>query len=414
MTQNQQEGNSLPMKQIGILIAVVVGVIFAITAATKMLTSVSTKEIVVVQAPFSGKRTVYIGSLPGDAGIHLRAWGTVRTYKLSYQHWFSSKATQGSEANGSIKMRFNDGGYGSLSGSVRIDMPLDKADILALDSKFGSMEEIEHALIQTNIEKAVYMTGPLMSSKESSNTRRTDLISFIEDQAEHGIYKTRQKEVKVKDEISGEDKTVTQVDIIKDTANSAYARQEKSPLEQYHLKMYSLSINSLDYDKAVDDQIKQQQALAMRVQTSVAEAKQAEQEAITVAKQGEAKAATAKWDQEALKATAVTKAEQDRDVAKLNAEQQAFYKTAETLRGQGDAAYKAAVTVANNNIEIKIAAWEKVNLAYAAAMTGSQWVPTYVNGGGSGGNYSGGASNLIDLLTTKTALDLGVNIKTNK
>lgn len=409
----QNEERSLPIKQIGILIAVLVGIVFLITASTKMFTTVSTQEIVVVQAPFSGERTVYVGSQPGEAGLHIRKWGTVRTYKLSYQHWFSSKKDQGSSADGSIKMRFNDGGYGTLSGSVRIDLPLSKIDILALDSKFGSMEQIEHALIQTNIEKAVYMTGPLMSSKESSNTRRTDLISFIEDQAEHGIYKTRQKEVKVKDEISGEDKTVTQVDIIKDTTNGAYARQEKSPLEQYNLKMYSLSINALDYDKAVDDQIKQQQALAMRVQTSVAEAKQAEQEAITVAKQGEAKAASAKWEQEALKAQAVTKAEQERDVAKLNAEQQAFYKTAETLRGQGDAAYKAAVTQANNNVEIKIAAWEKVNLAYAEAMKGSQWVPTWVNGGGTG-NYSSGAANLIELMTAKSAADLGINVKPGK
>jgi hypothetical protein len=409
LQQNQQSGP--PIKQIGILIAVVVGVIFLITAATKMFTSVSTREIVVVQAPFSGERTVYIGSQPGEAGIHLRKWGTVRTYDLSYQHWFSAKADQGGEANGSIKVRFNDGGYGQLSGSVRIDMPLDKKDILALDSKFGSMEEIKHALIQTNIEKAVYMTGPLMSSKESSNTRRTDLISFIEDQARYGIYKTRQKEVKVKDEISGEDKTITQVDIIKDTTNGSYARQERSPLEQYNVKMYNLSINSLDYDKAVDDQIKQQQALAMRVQTSVAEAKQAEQEAITIAKQGEAKASSAKWEQEAEKAKAVTKAQQDFEVQQLATKTAQAYKEQQIAEGQGEGEKKRLSMQANGALEQKLEAWVTVNKAYADAMKGATWVPTIqmgIPGSGSGGQNA--ASDLINLLQAKTARDIGLQL----
>ena len=62
----------------------------------------------------------------------------------------------------------------------------------------------------------------------------------------------------------------------------------------------------MPYEETVEAQIRQQQSITMDVQTAIADAKKAEQRAITVEQQGRANAAEAKWAQEQIKATQVT------------------------------------------------------------------------------------------------------------
>jgi hypothetical protein len=408
MRSNYEEGSGFPIKTVLSLVAGVFIVIFLLVGINKSVISVDAGEICVVQHPISGELEVYT-----EPGVHNQYWGTVTNYRRSFQYDFTShkytKDGSSAEEDRSIKVRFNDGGHGQLSGSVRIDLPLDKPSIVALHKRFGSQQALENDLIDKAITKSVYMSGPLMSSKESYAEKRNDLINYIADQAEHGIYKTFQKEIKQKDPISGEDKTVTVVEYVKDTSGG-YARQEISPLETSHIGFSNLSILGLDYEADVEAQIKAQQKLTMQVQTAIATAKQAEQQAMTTVKEGEANAAKAKWEQEAIKAQAVTEAEQIKEVAKLNADAEEQNKRANILKGEGEGAYKRLVTQANNNFETRIAAWKEVNLAYAKAMEQSTWVPTYVNGGGNnaGGTHSSGAMDLIQLMTARTAKEFGV------
>ena len=66
------------------------------------------------------------------------------------------------------------------------------------------------------IDKAIYMSGPLMSSKESYAEKRNALITYVEDQITHGVYQTRQHDVKTTDPITGVEKTITAVEIVAD------------------------------------------------------------------------------------------------------------------------------------------------------------------------------------------------------
>ena len=111
-----------------------------------------------------------------------QGWGKATHYKKSNTFWFSApdKST-GQDMDKSIPVKWNDGGHANISGSVRYDLPTDDKQIIALHSIFGSQEAIENTVIKTNIEKAVYLTGPLMTSKESYAERRNDLIFYIED-----------------------------------------------------------------------------------------------------------------------------------------------------------------------------------------------------------------------------------------
>ena len=272
---------------LGVVVALLL-VIF-VSCAGKIWENVNANDILVVKAPGTGSLTV--STTPG---WKVQMFGEVTHFKKSYQFWFSSKNDQGKKDDQSIRARFNDNGHGNISGSVRINTPLSHPKILELYSTYNTQDRVEHELIRTVYEKAVYFAGPLMSSTESATSKKNLLISYIEDQAQNGVYKTTTRDVKEKDPVTGVEKTVTKVELVESkTAPNGFARQEQSPLEYFGFKSSNLSINEVKYDKEVEDQIRTQQASIMAVQIAIANAKKAEQDAITAAKNGEAEAAKA-------------------------------------------------------------------------------------------------------------------------
>ena len=279
----------------------------------KLVENVDNSEIVIIQSPFTGTVTIY--STPGPVA---QSFGTATHYRKSHQFWFSKKNDEGNAEDQSIKIRFNDGGHGQISGSVRWYMPTDEKAILKLHTDFGSQDAIEQQLVRQVVTKSIYMTGPLMSSKESSAEKRNDLLSYIEDQCINGVYRTRQEEVKIHDELMNTDKTVTVVKIMEQ--GNTPLRQERSALMSYNISLQGLALNAIDYDEEVEQQIKVQQQAYMQVQTAIANSKKAEQDAITTELEGKASAAKAKWEQEVIKAQAVTQAQQEKEVAALQAE----------------------------------------------------------------------------------------------
>ena len=81
----------------------------------------------------------------------------------------------------------------------------------------------------------------------------------------------------------------------------------------------NVTINGIDYDPQVEEQIKKQQEALMAVQQAIVNARKAEQDALTVEQQGKAEAAKAKWAQEVVRATEMTTAQKEKDVALLHA-----------------------------------------------------------------------------------------------
>jgi hypothetical protein len=374
----------------------------------KMVENVDNKEICVIQSAFTGNITIY--DQPGPVWQN---FGTVTKYKKSNQFWFSNKKDEGREDDESIKIRFNDGGHAQISGSVRWYMPSDHKAILKLHTDFGSQEAIEQQLVRQVITKSVYSCGPLMSSKESSAEKRNDLLSYIEDQSINGVYHTEQKDVKVHDDLTNVDKTVTHVEIVHD--KGLPVRNEVSPCKTYSVSLQGLALNSIDYDKAVEAQIISQQKATMDVQTAIANSKRAEQDAITTMKQGEANAAKAKWEQEVIKTKAVTLAQQEKEVAALQVQTADLNKKKAILEGEGEAAKKRLIMTANGALEEKLAAYVEVqkNWAQAFADYKGNLVPTFMTGGsGNAGNNS--ALNFQDVMMMKAQRDLTLDLKTAK
>lgn len=378
--------------------------VICIAFAGTLIEDVGGNDIVIIKAIGTGK--LKFVTTPGWTW---QGGGEVTHIPKSFQYWFSKKDDQESKTDQSIQARFNDNGHGAISGSVRIDTPLDEPKLRAIYTRYSTFDRVQKELIRTVFENAIYMAGPLMSSTESASSKRTLLRTYIEDQAQNGIYKTQTKDIKTKDAITNAEKTVTIVELIQDPkAEYGIARQEDSPLKTMGFKVSNLSINEIIYEKAVNDQIAAQQKLIMDVQISMAQAKQAEQKALTVAKEGEAIAAKAKWDQEAIKAKFVTEAEQKRDIAKLEKDAAEYNKQKNILEGQGEAEKKRLIMSADGALTQKLATYEKV-MAIAFTEFGKQkWSPEIMMGGG--GSGGGHAVDLINLLTAKTARDIGLDL----
>jgi len=372
-------------------------------------------EIMVIQAPLSGDLTWHF-----TAGVKKQNFGSFQTYKKRGVYAFDTeKWEEFKDAKGQpykkltccgIEVRFNDGAHGMILGSIQFDMPMDPNFMTLIHTKYGSPEAVQKQIIETVTGKAVYFAGPLMSSRESYAEKRNDLIHYIEDQIQYGVYKTRQRETRVKDPLSGQEKTVTITEIVigKDGKPE---RQEESVLGEFGIKAFNLAIKRLPYDHDVEAQIQQQQVIAMDQQTSVASAKKAEQRAITAEWEGKANAATAKWTQEAINAKEVALAEKDKQVAGLNAQAAEQTKRKDILLGEGEATKKRLVMEADGGLQLKAETAVKIATVQAEALKGAKLVPDIVMGGASGNmNAATTATDFMNILTADAALRLGVNL----
>jgi regulator of protease activity HflC (stomatin/prohibitin superfamily) len=393
----------------GILTLFVVVWVFSGTLIT-----VQADEIVIKQDLLGGQ--LHVWDTPGP---HAVFWGTVTRYKRSAQLWFSVKEDEGKKTDESIKVRFNDGGHGNISGSLRYTLPADPNKMIMLHQTYHSMEAIDHELVRQVVNKGVYMSGPLMSSRESYAEKRADLINYITDQIQFGVYRTEHEQVKTIDPLTGQEKVV---DTVRPKQNDHFPngieREEESPIQKFGMSASNITINAIDYDPVVEAQIKQQQEAIMAVQQAIVNARKAEQDALTVEQQGKAAAAKAKWDQEVEKATAVTAAEKEKAVAVTQAEKDkevaalaletaklSAQQTVTTAKADADA--KKLAVQANNNLQDRLDAYVKVMQAWATAYGAQRQTPD-IQLGGAG---AGGTAAAMDVLAIKAARDLQVQAK---
>lgn len=373
------------------LVLTLVLLVFTVFFAGRLFESVDASEIVVIQDPMDGELHWYT-----TPGLKWQNFGTATSYPKRSK--FETEQTA----------RFNDGGHGTMKElSIQWEMPLDAAHLTELHTKFGSPEAIEKSLIAPVVVKSVYMTGPLMSSKESYAEKRNYLISYVEDQIAHGVYMTTQQEQRIEDPLTKQEKTVVVVNIVQ--KNGVPARQEESPLDRFGIRTSNFSFKTLEYDAQVEAQIQGQQKITMDVQTAIAESRKAEQRKLTVEAQGAADAAAAKWTQEVEKAKQVTAAQQRLEVAKLETAAADQYKQAALLKAEGDAGYRKKMMDADNALAQRLDAAIKINQAYADAIKGYQGniTPQVVMGGGKGEGGGGSIADLISLLVAQTAQQVG-------
>lgn len=386
---------------------VVVLALVTLLSVGSIVENVGPGENVVIQS-ITGARTCYTSPGPKWQGF-----GKVYTLPKRVSLEFHAPTEQGAPDN-RVAVRFNDAGGGFIDGQMQFEYPTDCVALTAIVDKFGDHEGVARGLLSPTLIEAVYFSGPLMSSKESYAEKKNDFAEYVQDQVENGIYRTTQVAVIGADVLSGEKKEVTALAIV--VKDGQRQHREAGQLTAWGIKPFNLSIRNIDYDETVDNQIAEQQKITMAVQTSKAEALQAQQRLITTQAQGEASAAAAKWDQEKLKAKEIVIAEQHRDVERLNVETAKAYKEAVLLRAEADAEARRKLMVADGALQQKIAAIIQINETWAAAYSKypGAMVPSIVMGGDGGANSVGNAQRLVEMLTAKTARDLALDLEVKR
>lgn len=280
---------------------------------------VKNEEIVVNQFPITGNMEYWT-----TPGFHWQWFGKTTTYDKAFDVYFGAKDENGNILGEPIEIIFNDASEGIIRGSLRVSIPTDPVYLAKIQQKYPGMENVTQSLLRQNLVKVIYASGPLMSAFESYAEKKNDLIEYITDQLNYGIYKTTVKTIEVLDQTTGETKIVKIASRIPDpNAPGGFVRSEEAPLPAYGFNIGGeygqIAISKIDYSETVRKQIAQQQEANMMIQTSKAKTLAAQQEAIRAEEAGKAAAMEAKWQQEKIKAVEVTKAEQAYEVARLQA-----------------------------------------------------------------------------------------------
>jgi hypothetical protein len=377
-------------------------VIVLLVAARSLVAHLDAKDMMVIQYP-NGRLRVCT-----EPGYYGQWFGSMTKYQRRSQYSFSAKKDQGTATDESLPLMFNDGGGARISGVLSWEMPTGTGQIIKLHTLYGSQKAVEQQLVRPAVERAVYLTGPLMSSAEAYSARKADLLRFFEDQIRNGVYQMETISIKQPDPITGVEKTVQVVQIALDK-NGQPKRQSSSQINEFGIQLLSPAIDNVDFEDKVKQQIATQQANYMQIQTAKAEALRAEQAAITAQKNGEAEAAKAKWDQEVVKAKLVTEAEARKAVAMLDVQTAELRKKELQLQGEGEAAKRRAIMAADGALDKKLETYQTVMHDAFEAVKGYQgpWVPSVVSGGAASQN---GALSMMEALNIKALRDLGLDM----
>lgn len=412
---------SWTLPRAGAVLLAVVSVIALAIITPKLVEILDANRIMVIQT-MGGDLECYT-----EPGPKFQALGHVTTYPRRGTVEFNDRPQV--DPNGVIKdagtgkpLQFNDGGKGTLYGSVNWEMPLDCKQIVEIHRDFGSEEGINSKAVARMVNSAIYLSGPMMSSTESAAEKRGTLVELINDQAQFGVYQTQTRTVddtdapivlddKGKVVTTAEKRTKNVVEIVRNP-NGTPKRQQGSILEQYGIRLQPMSFEDIAYSAEVEDQLKARQNAIQQVRLSQENARRAQQDAVTAEENGKATAAKARWEQETIKAKEVTLAGQKLEVATLAAREAEQFKREQILRGEGEAERRRLVLAADGALDAKLATYKEVMGMWSTAFGNfkGQLVPQVTMGSSSGGNGMTGTQGLIEMLSAKTARDLALDL----
>ncbi len=374
--------------------------------------------------------TLYVKFSPGWYG---KWFGKTEEYNDVITFDFDKTDAEGDAATidqKGIAVRYQDGGTGKVYGKARYSLPSDEPTMIMLHKAFRSNIGVAQKLIKAVSEEGENLTAGLMTSEEAYATKRGIFTQWSHQQIASGKFQTELKEVVEEDQVTGK-KVVKIVPEIK-YGEDGRPLQFISDLKEYGVSVSGYQITDWDFEPKTLTQIATKREATMAIITAKANAERAKQDAITAEEQGKANVMTARYEKEVEKQKAVVDAEKVKEVAviqakqmvdvaaqqKLEAEQKKLaakeYKQEQTLRGEGDAAYKRLVIQADGALAQKLATYEKVMERFAREFGKQKWVPDVQMGGASSENGGNEAANLINLLTANTLKDLGLDLSIPK
>jgi hypothetical protein len=402
----------------------------------------------------AGYKTVvqtWSGSLfvKADPGMYLKWFGTATEYPDFLTFDFDQKTDNDdgrSITQQGIEVQYQEGGKGHVFGQVRFELPKDEKTMIELHKAYRSPTGIAYKLIKPSVEQVADLTAKLMTSDESYMEKSSIYNTWARDQLVKGVFRTKLegRRVKADDVIgapttgtgdAGSDGTIWKEVPVIATDDAKNPIHESSDLDKYSVTLSTFQVTGRNYEQKTIDQIDKRREANMEIITAKANAERAKQDAITAEEVGKRNVKVAEYEKMVEKEKAVVDAEKAKEVATIAAKQKVSvaeqekleqeqkklaageYKQAQTLRGEGDAAYKKAVLEADNALAQKLETYEKVMGTFATEFGKQKWVPDIQFGqqaGSSGTDQVNNANQLIDMLAVKTAKDLNLDMNIGK
>lgn len=246
--------------------AIIIGVlaILVLSLSSSIGEDVKNETIVINQFPFTGKMEYWT-----TPGFKWQWFGKTTTYFKTQQLWFGSENDDKKQMGNPIPVIFNDASDGMIYGSLRVKLPTEKKYLERIQTDYNGMDRLMTDLVRPTVTKVIYASGPLMSAFESYAEKKNDLIEYITDQLNNGVYKTSVKQIKTIDAFTGEEKTIKIATLISDSESAGgYKRSESSPFAYYGLEIGQVAVSKIAYSEKVNSQIARQQEANMLIATS--------------------------------------------------------------------------------------------------------------------------------------------------
>ena len=342
-----------------------------------------------------------------------------------------------------------------VSATARFELPADEDAFLRLARQYRTPENLLRTELVPAFEETLGATAALMSAEDYFQGGKTEFNNEFQRQMEDGIYLVRRIEQQVETNQSrpgsanaalGEDqenfgddtKTVFVVQKLLD--QTGQPRRKEQSFTKFGISVTSARVTDVNPNEKFKDRMAlRQQAAADRAIAREQRIQEEEQKLLAVARgerevaerQASAKVTQIErtTDAETEKQLAITAAEREREAARIAKEQSEILlekaridAEAVQVAAEAEAYAKRQILDADNALAQKLDAEIEIQKLWANAFARRN-VPTYVFGGGGGGDLGGApvgsddeASRLFQILTLQAAerLDYDRTIATSK
>lgn len=260
-------------------------------------------------------------------GYHLQYFGEVFTYPRYLDMTDEPKVQGKTTIDNSVRVTFNDGGWGNMSNHLKIQLPSVAEKRIALHQHFGrSLDKGIEEAVMHHLINCLKNTGPLMSGSEHQSQRKAEFYQVVSDQLTKGLYVMERVKQEVerteKSPNSTDDHDVQYITRIKRNPDGTPVMAAPSPLTEYGISVVQYNQTNTVYDKDTETQISAKRnsyQLAEEAKAGVEKEHQMLQEVI-----GKGRLAVASIEAEELKTkkSTLVKAQQELDVKSINQQEQ--------------------------------------------------------------------------------------------
>ena len=227
----------------------------------------------------------------------------------------------------SVRVTFNDGGWGFMSNHLKFQMPVTREKRIALHRHFGEGgEKAIRDAIGHHLINCLKNTGPLMSGSEHQSQRKAEFYQVVSEQLSKGLYSMERVKQKLersdKTEGFGDEQDVQYITRIKREADGQPVISAPSPLTEYGITVVQYNQTDTIYDPDTVTQINAKRNSYQLAEEAKAGVEKEHQKLQEVIEKGRLAVASVEAEQQKIKKGILVNAQKDLDVKGINQQEQ--------------------------------------------------------------------------------------------